>query len=247
MSVDAPDGARASAAWTPPPGTRLAEFSEMRRAILAILKRQGAMSIAELADELRVSYEAVRQQVAQLRRERWIDKRSEHRPKRGAGRPKALYRLTAAGDHLFPKHYDLLSIELIDALIERFGLEGLRRVLKDLTDSRVGEWAPRLAGLSLEEKIHALTGIYLAEDPFMAAETGDDGELRLIEHNCPFLNVAEKRPALCSLTVSTLTRLLGYRVVREERFQWGDGRCVFRLQRHRPVSPDDPGFHFEDA
>ena len=73
-----------------------------------------------------------------------------------------------------------------------------------------------------------------------------DGELRLIERNCPFLNVASRRPALCSVTVSTLSRLLGYRVVREKRFQDGDGRCVFRVQLDDPIEVDDFQFAFEN-
>lgn len=66
--------------------------------------------------------------------------------------------------------------------------------------------------------------------------------LSLIEHNCPFFNVAKRRPVLCSVTVSMLTRLLGYRVVREERFQNGDGRCVFRVLLDQPI--DDSSFKF---
>ena len=58
---------------------------------------------------------------------------------------------------------------------------------------------------------------------------------RVIERNCPYLNAAMKRPALCSVTVNSLTRLLGVRVDREERFQNGDGRCVFRVYADEPV------------
>jgi predicted ArsR family transcriptional regulator len=45
-----------------------------------------------------------------------------------------------------------------------------------------------------------------------------------------------RRPALCSVSVSALTRLLGVRVHREEKFQNGDGRCVFRVHANEPVT-----------
>lgn len=221
------------------------EMSEMRKAILAIVKRRGASAIAELADELEVSYEAIRQQVTQLHSEGWLQKGIDRSQGR-VGRPQAHYRLTPAGDHLFPKHYDDLTVELLDAVGERFGHEGVRAVLADLTDARVREWAPRLEGMDLEERLQALRGIYLDGDPFVTVERDERG-LRLVERNCPFLNVASRRPALCSLTVSVLTRLLGHRVVREERFQAGDGCCAFRVLTDRPVDPETYRFEMEPA
>jgi predicted ArsR family transcriptional regulator len=59
----------------------------------------------------------------------------------------------------------------------------------------------------------------------------DGGDLLLIEKNCPYLEVALKRPALCSVSVNVLARLLNAQVVREERFQEGHRRCVFRIKR----------------
>lgn len=223
------------------------EMSQMRRAILAIVKRRGSAAIGELAAELRVSYEASRQQVGQLHREGWLAKRIQRPAGRSrVGRPEARYTLTEAGDHLFPKHYDELAVALIDGLGQRFGTEGVLAVLTELADARVREWAPRLEGLDLEERLEALKGIYLDEDPFVSVERGDDDGLRLVEHNCPFLNVAQERPALCSLTVSVLTRLLGRRVVREKRFQAGDGCCAFRVLEDRPVDPESFRFELEE-
>lgn len=226
-------------------------LSETRRTILAVVKREGSASIAEIAQELRVSYETVRQQVGQMKAEGWLEPQVERRSggsdsSPSAGRPVSRYYLTSAGEHLFPKHYDALSVALIDAVIDRLGTEGLAQILQDLTDIRVRQWEPLLEDLPLEKKIEALKGIYLDEDPFMSVDKSDDGVLRLVERNCPFLNVARERPALCSLTVSTLTRLLGFQVVREKRFQSGDGRCVFRVQTDRPVGSGPIPFAFEE-
>lgn len=228
------------------PSPRGTELSETRRAIVSILKREGSASISELAGDLGISYESVRQHVRQMRAEGWLEPRLERAETPSVGRPTHHYRLTSAGDHLFPKHYDLLSVEMIDALVDQFGTDGLRRILSHLANARVEQWAPKLDGLSVRETIHALKGIYLEDDPFTKVEENEAGELRLVEHNCPFFNVARKRPALCSLTVSTLTRLLGYRVVREKQFQKGDGKCVFRLLLNRPIDPAAYEFEFED-
>jgi hypothetical protein len=55
-------------------------------------------------------------------------------------------------------------------------------------------------------------------------------------------NRATSPAVLCSTTVSTLSRLLGVRVVRDVRFQDGAGRCVFRVDPARPRPVDAPGF-----
>jgi len=60
-----------------------------------------------------------------------------------------------------------------------------------------------------------------------------------------FLKVALQQPALCSVTVSILTQLLGVKVVRVERFQSGHGRCVFHIYKKQPVSAKNLKFQFE--
>jgi len=204
-----------------------------RGAILGFLKRRGDSAVADVAAHLRISYEGARQHLAQLEKQGLVEKRA--RPRRaGAGRPLARYALSHAGDHLFPKGYDALTVELIDALTERLGARALKQVLRAFTDKRVREWAPRLAGKPLKERVAALQAIYGADDPYMSVELSQR-HMRLVERNCPFLNVALKRPALCSVTVSALERLLGVKVIREERFQAGHGRCVFRVLADQPV------------
>ena len=138
-------------------------------------------------------------------------------------------------------------MELIDTLAAALGPEALRQVLASLTDENVRQWAPHLQDKSLLERLEALKGIYLEDDAYMEVDKDEaSGELRLVERNCPFLNVASRRPALCSVTVSTLSRLLGHTVTREKRFQDGDGRCVFRVHLDQPVNADAFRFAFEE-
>jgi len=220
-------------------------MSDVQRQILAFVKQQGEATNAEIADYLQVSYEAVRQQLRQLEASQMVVTRQRRDPHRSAGRPTTVYALSAAGDHLFPKAYDELAVDLLDTLAAALGTEALREVLKHLTESNVQYWQPRLQDKTLFERLEALKGIYLEEDAYMDVDDAG-GELRLIERNCPFLNVAARRPALCSVTVSTLSRLIGYRVSREKRFQDGDGRCVFRVHLDEPLRSDDFQFAFED-
>jgi len=211
-------------------------------ALLQALKRAGSLTIRELATSLDITYEAVRQQIAELVKAGWVTTgrappgagavtagASESRP----GPASQQYRLSAAAEHLFPKHYDELSAELMQQVLERFGGAGLVGILARMTDARVARWAPLLEELSLREKLEALCSLYEDKDAYMQLDWTKDAPA-LIERNCPFYSVAQQHPAICSVSVNTLERLLGVKVVREQRFQAGDGRCVFR------VRPDEP-------
>ncbi|HYL01749.1 MAG TPA: MarR family transcriptional regulator [Steroidobacteraceae bacterium] len=211
-------------------------------ALLQALKRAGSLTIRELAANLGITYEAARQQIAELVRAGWVTTgrapgaagaveagATEPRP----GPASRQYRLSAAAEHLFPKHYDELSGELLQHLRERFGGAGLVGILARMTDARVARWAPLVAGLPLAGKLKALRSLYEDQDAYMEVEW-KEGAPALIERNCPFFSVAQQHPAICSVSVNTLERLLGFKVVREQRFQAGHGRCVFR------VRPDEP-------
>lgn len=213
----------------------LKQLPDSRRAIVTALKQNGPLTIAQLAAPLGLTGEAVRQQLLQLQREGWIESIVDHETVRGrTGRPATVYRLTEAGEHLFPKNYDALSIAMIDAVADELGMDAAVRVLEHVSDARVSQLAPALEGKTLAEKLEMLKSWYLEDDPYMHHER-DGEDFRLIERNCPFYNTAMRRPALCSVSVNALTRLLGVRVTREEKFQNGDGRCVFRAHANEPV------------
>jgi predicted ArsR family transcriptional regulator len=221
------------------------QLPDSRRSILLALKRQGPSTIAQLAEELGLTGEAVRQQLLQLQREDWIESRSARTDERGrTGRPATRYSLTEAGDHLFPKHYDILNVAMLDAVSEEFGADATKRVLKRVSDDRVNAVGPALRDLPLDQRMDELKDWYLADDPHMEVEKRG-GEYRLIERNCPFINTAMMRPQLCSVSVNALTRVLGVRVLREEKFQNGAGRCIFRVYSDQPVDADAWEFRFE--
>jgi predicted ArsR family transcriptional regulator len=208
------------------------------------LKRNRTATIAELSGLLGVTYEAVRQQIPYLEREGWIVRQAAADGDRSPGRPLTRYLLSAAGEDLFPKHYDLLAIQLLDVVAAELGPAALDRVLTSITEARIASLEPLVAGRSLEERIEVLRDLYEKDDPYIEIESGPNG-IRLIERNCPFLGVAMRHPAICSTSVSLLSRLLGVRVVRDERFQRGDGRCAFRIDVEAPLPPSMPTFMLE--
>lgn len=212
--------------------TILDELPTTRAAILRLMKGEGFISIPRIAETLGMTHEAARKHVVELQRNGWIEtdcgpdeaKRRESTP----GRPPVRYCLTEEGDHLFPKKYAELLIGLLDTVAAEGGADAATAVLARLTDARVAALAPRIPPKPMSRRIAALRAIYIDGDPFVDVEKRGDDYV-IIERNCPYLTFAMERPDICSTTVSTLRRLTGCEVVREHRFQDGDGRCEFRV------------------
>ena len=198
---------------------------EARRALLTALKQAGRATIPRLAEILAISTEAVRQQLTSLQRQGWVisDCGPDDPEGRVPGRPPADYCLTPLADDLFPKSYAELALTLFDELANP------ERTLREITDSTV----TALQG-SVAHDMEALRSIYHADDPYTDIEKSERG-YSLIERNCPYLQFAIERPLFCSTTVSALRRLTNAEVVREERFQDSDGRCVFHIYTDAPI------------
>jgi DeoR family suf operon transcriptional repressor len=200
-------------------------LSDARKEILRFIKDKGEAGVEDVATLMEMTHEGARKHLLALEKEGWVSKLGRKRLS-WLGRPTLRFSLTAAGEHLFPKQYDHLALGMVEAVAEQQGPEAVRGMLAFLADKQVALWAPRLKGKSLEEKLEILKAIYMENDPFVKVEK--EGETwRLVESNCPYYNVAMKQPALCSLTVNVLSRLLGTKVTRVERFQSGDRRCAF--------------------
>ena len=227
--------------------TILDEIPSTRAAIFRLMKEETYVSIPRIAAALGVTHEAARKQVVELQRNGWIDadcgpdeaKVRESVP----GRPPVRYCLTAAGDHFFPKQYPELMIGLLDAIATDAEEGVYREVLARVTDERVALLESKTNRLPMPRKIEALRAIYRDDDPYTDAERHGEDYV-LTERNCPYLNVALERPDICSTTVSTLRRLTGCEVVRERRFQDGDGRCEFHV-RTAQQSPERKQVRFE--
>jgi predicted ArsR family transcriptional regulator len=219
-------------------------LSETRREILLHIKHRGGATIAELAAHLGISDEGTRQHLIYLERSGWILRRDTGAAGR-SGRPASIYHVSPQGEVFFPKQYEALTVALIDTVRELYGDDALHAALARITDAKVNSWAPRLEGKSLREKLDLLKNYYQDGDEFVTINR--NGSTSIVERNCPFLNVAQSRPALCSTTVSVLTRLLGFQVERVQTFQHGDGCCEFVVRTDLPVDASRFQFEFEPA
>ena len=171
-----------------------------RRELLMTLKRLGEARADELASALDVSASAVRQVLGALEGGGLVT-HAELRVERG--RPKHVYRLSDAGDSLFPRRYGDLTNEVLAYVADRDPTL-FDDVFERRRQRRVDGAHVRLAGGSFADRVAELARI-LDEDGYLADfERLDDGSYRITEHNCAILDVARRYQHACSSEISFL-------------------------------------------
>jgi predicted ArsR family transcriptional regulator len=199
-----------------------------RRAIVQLLKTEGALDSARLAKRLRLTPMAVRQHLYALQREKLVT--AEERPV-PVGRPAKHWQLTLAADNFFPDAHAELSLDLIGAVTRVFGSAGLKRVLEARTAlqrARYGETIP--ASASVEDKLRALARARTQEGCMAEVRRDGDGFL-FIERHCPIHVAARMHPNLGLMELDLFRSVLGAGMVIEQLEQLiaGNRRSVYRI------------------
>src|SRR5260370_10033980 len=213
---------------TPDPGPK-----KTRRAVVKLLKSEGAMDAARLADRLGLTAMAVRQHLYELQREKLVTAEERSVP---LGRPAKHWRLTREADRLFPEAYAELSVALIDALGDAFGEAGLKRVLASRCARQRADYLKRIPhSLPLKEKLRRLARIRTEEGYMAEVKPGGKGTLLLVENHCPICAAATACQGFCATELDLFGAILWPDVVveRAEHIVAGGRRCAYRLSPTR--------------
>ncbi len=200
-----------------------------RRAIVKLLKTEGPLGSAQLAERLGLTAMAVRQHLYALQSEGHVE--AEERPV-PIGRPAKHWRLTREADRLFPEAYAELNVSLIDALRDTFGDEGLERVLVSRCARQRADYAKRIRlSDSLDKKLKELARVRTEEGYMAEVRSEEDGSYLLVENHCPICAAANACQGFCSTELDLFRSVLGagVGVERVEHIVSGDRRCAYRV------------------
>lgn len=212
------------------PTPSLASLPTTRRALLVAMKKRGQASAEDLAADLAITVSAVRQHLAGLVADGFVD----HRAERGRpGRPRHRYHLTDAGESLFPRRYGDLANELL-TYVDDEDPELVERLFERRRLRRVAQARERLAPLDFPERVEELARI-LDEDGYLAeVERTDDGAWRIVEHNCAILSVALRYGTACGTELSFLREVLPDATVeRVAHMVAGSHHCAYEVRPRR--------------
>ena len=199
-----------------------------RRAIVRLLKREGALDSASLARRLDLTPMAVRQHLYELQREKLVT--ADERPV-PLGRPRKYWQLTREADRLFPDAYAELTLALIGAMGDTLGPSGMQKVLDARGAAQRAAYGQRIdAAAPLAEKLRQLARVR-TEEGYMAEVRRDGGSFLFIENHCPICAAANACQGFCSTEMDLFRSVLGAGVAieRAEHIVSGDRRCVYRV------------------
>ena len=209
------------------PKPRKTAETRSREAILDMLKRRGPLTATEIAETLSLTAMAVRQHLYALQAEALVAYSAQPRP---IGRPAKLWRLTEASDRFFPDAHAELTVDLIAAVREAFGAEGMDRLLAIRTRDQIAAYGQRIGGRrALAERLEALAAIRSEEGYMAEVQKAEDGAFLLIENHCPICHAAAACTGLCAAELSVFQAVLGedVEVRRSDHILAGARRCAY--------------------
>src|SRR6185369_3789124 len=222
-------------------GVQAAGERKTRRAITKLLKTEGPIDSAQLAERLGLTAMAVRQHLYVLQREGLVAAETRPVP---IGRPAKFWRLTPEADHLFPEAYAELSVALIDSVKDAFGEEGLERVLTSRCARQRMDYGKRIRPKDpLERKLNELAKVRTEEGYMAEIRRGDDGGFLLVENHCPICAAANACQGFCSTELDLFRSVLGpgVTVERAEHIIKGDHRCVYKIKPQKSTKSTNEG------
>ena len=205
--------------------------SNLRRDLLLRLRLEGPSSPDQLAERLGASRTGVLQQLRALEDANLVIRQTV---RHGVGRPRHLYDVTADAQDLFPSNYDALAAGLL-AAIEAVGgddlLDQVFAARRRQLGARVREHmaAHMSSEAPLADRVRELAVIQADQGYLADTILGNDGTIRLREHNCAIYHIAMGSPAACQAELELFAEVLGAEVVREQHIASGDRCCTYRI------------------
>jgi DeoR family transcriptional regulator, suf operon transcriptional repressor len=211
---------------------QLQSHKGLRGEILHRLKRAQPLTANELAQQLGVSSNAIRHHLNELALEGLV---VHGRQQRGVGAPTFAYRLSEAGEVLFPRRYEETLTDLLARLEAKAGRAAVAELLEERYAALARRLAVELGSAAPAERLDAVTrlmndGGYMAEWTEGAGDGGGGGgggQFRLLEHNCAIRALAQRFPEVCAAEERFLVSVLGAEVHRAAHIASGCNACEY--------------------
>ena len=205
-----------------------------REQVLRFVRGRREATVAQLADALDVSPQAVRRHLDGLRADGFLDARLE---RHGVGRPSLIFFATERGEELSGRTYlQLLSrlfrhLEKMDS--EEVGGGSGRQVLDQVFSGIASEVAAdhesEVRGATLAERV-AEASRALDREGIVDTWRIEDGDYHMINGECPYLRLAEMSDAACRSDRQTIELLVDGQVEQTTRIVEGAPVCEYIIR-----------------
>ncbi len=213
---------------------------EAAERVARALLQGGPATTAELAASLGMTSAGMRRHLAALTDQGLVVSHDRApygpSPKRGRGRPSAVFSLTPAGRSACDQAYDDLAVTAIRFMSDAYGVEAVEAFAADRARRLAAGIPTPTGGATPEDVADALTlaGYAAAVEPLGGVA------VQLCQHNCPVVDVAREFPALCEAETTELARVMGRHVTRLATLAHGDEVCTAVIAAEAPHSRTSP-------
>ncbi|MGA3036894.1 MAG: methanogen output domain 1-containing protein [Vulcanimicrobiaceae bacterium] len=201
-------------------------FATTKGRIAAELRRRKSASAADLALELALSPNAIRQQLAGLQQDGLV---SERPVRRGKTKPTHEFSLTSDGERLFPQRYDLLLNAVLREVRDLGGDDAVREIFERMGRRAAEKMSARAGERQGEERVGALVDL-LREHGVEADYNADGKTYEIREHNCPYAETVKEHPQVCSVIHTVLGDLFPAGSKQTESLATGGEACRFEVK-----------------
>ncbi|WP_266184205.1 helix-turn-helix transcriptional regulator [Dyella humicola] len=196
-----------------------------QRLLRQLLLASAGGTVETLCAQLGISHNAVRQHLSALIARGYVE-RTQSRP--SGGRPLACYRLTEAGQALFPRNYGTIATALLTQLSARFGATEVEHLLRDLGH---GLGSREVAPAAATPVVEVVQGLAQKLDAMgyeaIAARHGEEWQVEAF--NCVFHALAQQHPQVCKFDLAFMEAASGRRIHHMECIVRGGHACRFRV------------------
>lgn len=204
--------------------------------ILGVLKAAEGLAAGEIAEQLGITSVGARQHLNRLLA-RGLVAFVEHRQL--VGRPRRIWRLSAAGHASFDDRHRDLASELLAAIVTSTGTEGLAGILAIREAQQLQRYRGSIGDCrDLAGRVRRLTELRCV-DGYMAEcrETPDEAWL-LTENHCPIAQAVKACSGICGAELRLFQEVMGreFSVVRTQHMPGGDRCCTYRIEPARQAT-----------
>jgi predicted ArsR family transcriptional regulator len=200
--------------------------------ILHTIKRDGAITAKQLAEQLSITTMGARQHLQTLEDDGLL---RFHDVKVKVGRPTRHWSLTEKGHQQFSDRHNDLAIQVLDAVEHLFGTEGLNKIAEEREAKTLAHYQSAIKGCtSSVEKLHMIAQLREQEGYMVEIEDHPQGYL-LIENHCPICKAATRCDKLCQSELNIFSKLLAndFFVERKEHIVTGQRRCTYLISHKK--------------
>ena len=199
-----------------------------RDRVLAIIKREGDVTVKQLTIELDITPMAIRGHLNKLERDQFI---KVGNVKQKLGRPLQIFSLTEKGDTCFPKNYGQFSVSLLESLKEINDGQILNQVIEKREEKLIRERTKFLEKATTPHEKLELYAKCLDRMGYMpTVEKVSEVKYLFHENNCALRDIANNFNFCCSSELKILCAIFPEaKVTRVANQAHKDTRCTYQF------------------